>query len=173
MFGGMIQELKKVRYVSQLKRNLISVGALKILGLKVSLRDDVLKMTKGSMVVLKGVCRNNLYYLKGSTVTGQVAASTDSVDDSTRLWHMRVGHTGEMSLQVLAKQGMLKGARTYKLEFCEHCVIEKKTKMKFDTVTHCTEGILDYIHTDIWGPIKTTSIRGNHYFMTFIDDYSR
>ena len=45
--------------------------------------------------------------------------------------------------------------------------------MKFGTVTHCTEGILDYVHTDVWGSTKTASIGGNHYFMTFIDDYSR
>jgi len=70
MFDGIIRELKKVRYVPQLKRNLILVGALKTLGLVVSIRDGVLKMTKGTMVIMKGVCRNNLYYLKGSTVTG-------------------------------------------------------------------------------------------------------
>ena len=81
-----VQELKEVRYVPQLKRNLISVGALKTLGLEVSKRDGVLKMAKDSMVILKGVCRNNPYYLKDSTVTGQVSTSTDSDDDSTRLW---------------------------------------------------------------------------------------
>ena len=74
-----------MRYVSQLKRNLISVGVLKILGLEVSIRDSVLKMTKDSIVVLKGVRQNNLYYLKGSTITRQVTTSTDSDDDSTRL----------------------------------------------------------------------------------------
>ena len=104
-------------------------------------------MTKGSMVVLKAVRQNNLYYLNGSTVTGQVAASTDSDEDSTRLWHMRLGHAGEKSLQTLARQGVLKGARTCKLEFCEHCIIGKKTKVKFGTTTHCTKGILDYVHT--------------------------
>ena len=52
--------------------NLISVGALEALGLVVSIRDDVLKMTKGSMVVMKDVRLNNFYYLKGCTVTGQV-----------------------------------------------------------------------------------------------------
>ena len=85
MFNGMLWELKEVRYVPQLKRNLIIVGVLKILGLEVSIRDGVLKMTKGSMVVLKGVRRNNLYYLKGSIVTVQVATSTNTDDDSTRL----------------------------------------------------------------------------------------
>ena len=102
MFDGMIRELKKVRYIPQLKRNLISVGALKILGLKVSIKDEILKMTKGSMVVLKGVHQNNLYYLKGSTVTGQVATFTDTDDDSTKLWLMRLGRAGEKFLQALA-----------------------------------------------------------------------
>ena len=59
-----------MRYVPQLKRNFISVGALKALGLKVSIRDGVLKMIKDSMVILKGVQRNNFYNLKGITVTG-------------------------------------------------------------------------------------------------------
>jgi len=65
----------------------------------------------------------------------------------------------------------LKGARTCKLDFCEHRVIKKK--VKFDIATHCTERILDYVHTNVWGPTKTASIEGNHYFMTFIVDYSR
>jgi len=34
-------------------------------------------------------------------------------------------------------------------------------------------GILDYIHTDVWGPTKMASIGANHYFVSFIDDYSR
>ena len=85
MFDEMVWELKEVRYVPQLKRNLISVGALEALGLVVSIKEGVLKMTKDSMVVLKVVRRNNLYYLNGSTVTGQVAASTSSDEDSTRL----------------------------------------------------------------------------------------
>ena len=61
MFDGIVRELKEVRYVPQLKRNLISVGALKTLSLVVSIRDGVLKMIKSSMVVMKGVRRNNLH----------------------------------------------------------------------------------------------------------------
>ena len=93
----MVRELKEVRYVPQLKRNLISVGVLESLGLGVSIKDGVLKMTKGSMVVLKAD-RRNLYYLKGSTVTGHVAASTSQKEDSTQLWHMRLGHAREKSM---------------------------------------------------------------------------
>ena len=55
MFDGMVRELMELRYVPQLKRNIISVGALEILGLMASIRDGVLKMTKSSIVVMKGV----------------------------------------------------------------------------------------------------------------------
>ena len=61
MFDGMIRELKEVRYIPQLKRNLISVGVLETLVLVVSIKDGVLKMTKGSKVVLKALRQNNLY----------------------------------------------------------------------------------------------------------------
>ena len=55
MFDRMVRELKDVRYVPQQKRNCISVGALESLSLEVSIRDGVLKMIKGSIVVLKGL----------------------------------------------------------------------------------------------------------------------
>jgi len=55
IFDGMVWELKKVRYVSQVKKNLISVGALEALCHGVSIRDGVLKITRGSIVMLKGL----------------------------------------------------------------------------------------------------------------------
>ena len=70
MFDRMVRKLKEVRYVPQVKNNLVSVGALEALGHGVSIRDSVLKMIRGSIVMLKGARRNNLYYLMGSTVTG-------------------------------------------------------------------------------------------------------
>jgi len=71
MFDGMVQELKDMRYVPQLKKNLISVGALEAFSLEVSIRDRVLKMIRGSMVVLKSVRHNNLYYLKVVRLQGK------------------------------------------------------------------------------------------------------
>ena len=45
--------------------------------------------------------------------------------------------------------------------------------MKFGTAVHQTKGILDYVHTDVWDPMKNVSLRGKRWFVTFIDDYSR
>ena len=71
IFDGMVWELKEVRYIPQLKKNLISNGVIKVLGLEVSIKDGVLKMTRGSIVILKGVWRNNLYYLKVAWLQGK------------------------------------------------------------------------------------------------------
>ena len=55
MFDVMERKLKGVRYVPQLKRNLISVGTLEASNIVISVRDGDLRMIKGSMVMMKGV----------------------------------------------------------------------------------------------------------------------
>ena len=74
MFDGVVRNLTDVRYAPQMKKNIISVGAVKSKGLKVTLENGIPKVTKGSLVVMKGVRDRNLYYLKGSTVTGSLTA---------------------------------------------------------------------------------------------------
>ncbi|GMP93218.1 hypothetical protein CsSME_00043150 [Camellia sinensis var. sinensis] len=173
---GTIRILEDVQYVPDLTKNLISVGVLDSKGYRVTVEGGVLKVVRGAFVAMKGTRKGNLYFLDGSTVTGRVAISTsseDDVSDTSRLWHMRLGHVGEKALQGLVKQGLLKGAKTGKLEFYEHCVLGKQTRIKFGTAIHRTKGILDYVHTDVWGPSKNASLGGKHYFVSFIDDFSR
>ncbi|KAH9685902.1 retrovirus-related pol polyprotein from transposon TNT 1-94-like protein [Citrus sinensis] len=170
MFDGMVRELKEVRFVPALKKNLIYVGALEAKGYKITIEDGIMKFTHGAMVILQGVRRHNLYYLKGGTTDEVNIVEANS--DTTKLWHVRLGHVGEKSLQTLMRHGLLKGTKTCKLNFCEHCVISKKTRVKFGTANHDTCEILEYVHSDVWGPTKTASIGGSHYFVTFVDDFS-
>ncbi|BBN70037.1 hypothetical protein Prudu_1364S000100, partial [Prunus dulcis] len=159
-------------------KNLISLGALESKGLKITMEGGVLKAVYGALVVMKGTRRNNLYFLQGSTVIGG-AAVTEAADadstDTTRLWHMRLGHAGEKALQGLVKQGLLKGAKACKLEFCEHCVLGKQTRVKFGTAIHHTKGILDYVHTDVWGPprmhLGEVAIILSPLLMTSLEEY--
>ena len=91
----------------------------------ISIRDGVLKMIKGSMVVMKGVRRNNLYYLKGSTVTSQVETFSSSDDGCIKVWQVKVGQEGERFLQAPVKKGSLEGAATCNLEG-EHSVLIRR-----------------------------------------------
>ena len=46
------------------------------------------------------------------------------------------------------------------------------TRVKFNTSTHTSKGILDYVHSDLWGPSRKPSLDGARYMLTIIDDYS-
>ena len=88
-------------------KKIFSVGALEALGLVIYVRDGVLKMIRGSMVVMKGVRRDNLYYLKGSTVTGQVETSSSS-DDGCNEGLAGEGRTGMRKVFVSScKEGII------------------------------------------------------------------
>ncbi|KAJ8750530.1 hypothetical protein K2173_015683 [Erythroxylum novogranatense] len=101
MHDGTIRELSDVRYVPDMKKNLISIGALESKGIKITIEDGVLKAVYGALVVMKGTRRNNLYFC--GEILGGAISPVANVDSSgtTRLWHMRLGHAGEKALQGL------------------------------------------------------------------------
>jgi len=86
-----------------LNKNLISVEVLEVQDLSETLGEGVLNMFSGLLVVLKRIWCHNLYYLKGSIITENLAASEHFDDDFPRLWQMRLGQVGMDSLQALAK----------------------------------------------------------------------
>ena len=102
LHDGTTRELTNVWYVPNLKKNLISLGALESNGFKVSMEAGILKVTYGVVVVMKGLRRNNLYFLQGKTVVGR-AATIEIAVDTTKLWHMRLGRVGEKAMQGLVK----------------------------------------------------------------------
>ena len=118
--------LTDVRYVPSLTKNLISMRTLESKGLKVTAENGVMKLISGALVMMKGIRKkNNLYYYQGNAVIGRTSTVTSNDDrdiEVTKLWHMHLGHVGEKSLQILAKQGLLEGVKICKLDFCEHCV---------------------------------------------------
>ena len=176
LHDGTIRNLTKVLYILNLKKNLISVGFLEFKVFKIAMENGILKVSYGAFVVLRATRKRNMYFLDGSTIVGGATTTFDITrevaSDTTRIWHMRLGHASENAMQSLVKQGLLKGAKTYKLEFCEHCVLGKQTRVKFNIAVHQTKSTLDYVHTDVWGPAKIAFLRGKHYYVTFVDDYS-
>ncbi|KAG8478014.1 hypothetical protein CXB51_027814 [Gossypium anomalum] len=176
MFDGVFRTLSDVRHVPELKRSLISLSTLDSKGYRYTAESGVLKISKGSLVVMKWQRKiAKLYVLQGSTVTGDVAVASSSLsnDDITKLWHMRLGHMSENGMAELSKKGLLDGQGICKLNFCEHCVFGKQKSVRFTRGIHNTKGTLEYIHSDLWGPSRVPSRGGANYMLTFIDDFSR
>jgi len=55
----------------------------------------------------------------------------------------------EKGMTILSKKGCLGSAGTGKLDFCDHCVFWKQKRVSFSKAKHRTQGILDYIHSNL------------------------
>ena len=90
-----LKELQEVRYVPDLKRNLLSIGMFDKRGYSVKINDGDMKICKGSQVVIKGKLNNGLYILDGKSVAGSDAPAIENTKMSNiRLWHLRLSVKG-------------------------------------------------------------------------------
>ena len=170
-FGGSIKVLKNVKYVPELRRNLISTGTLDKLGFGHEGGDGKVRYFKNQTTTLTGVLSNGLYLLEGETVM-QETCIVEKTKDSTDLWHSRLGHLSLNSMKILSGKGLLDKKDVKELSFCEHCV--KSKKLSFNVGKHDTEEVLGYVHADLWGSSNVTpSLSGKQYFLSIIDDKSR
>ncbi|GJW81427.1 retrovirus-related pol polyprotein from transposon TNT 1-94 [Tanacetum coccineum] len=142
--------LHNVRYIPKLKRNLISLGTLEKEGFTVKLQSGKIKVINGSKVILSGIRRDNcVYSLDGHALAGELNASVEEKDNLAQVWHKRLRHISEAGLQVL-----------------EGAVWQEKHR-------HTTQGVIDYVHSDLWGPSQVESLGGKRYFLSIVDDYSK
>ena len=176
MFDEVVCALGGIKHVTDLKRNLISLSTLDAKGYKYTGEGGVLKINKGALVVMKGYQKiAMLYVLQGSIITGDAIISSHSLseDDITKLWHMCLGHMSENGMAELRRRGLLDGKKTSKLQFCENRAFGKQKRVRFSSGIHKSKGPLDYLHLDVWGPAKVSSMGGTTYMLTIVDDFSR
>ena len=158
MFDGIERDLKQVRYVPELKRNLISLGVMDQASCSIKAENGNLHIEENGLVIMKGIRRNGLYVLVGSIA--MLAITTSVSSDRTKLWHMRLAHMSEKGLKELSKQGLLGNDQITSLQFCEKCVFGKATRHRFNSGKKETKHSLDYVYSDLWGPSQVLSHGG-------------
>ena len=139
LHDGMERTLTNVRYVLDLKRNLISLGMLDLMGCTIKIENGTLNILKGAMIMMKGLRKNGLYNLQGEIVVGTSIVVAKDGNETAKLLHMRLGHVSEKGLQILSQQGLLGKEKQPSLSFCEQCILRKKTKVKFNLSPHTTK----------------------------------
>jgi transposase InsO family protein len=89
-------------------------------------------------------------------------------------WHRRLAHINYKALPYICKAvtGLpeLKGDHE---GICNGCAQGKNIKNPFPKRDNKAEGVLELIHSDVCGPMPSSSISGYVYYVSFIDDYSR
>ena len=122
---------------------------------------------------------NNLYRLRCTKESGSEDAKVAaSKEEGLKLWHCRMGHLNVKSLKKLPS--LVSGLDLSHVKAapssltCEGCLEGKQQRHSFPQggATRATK-LLELVHTDVCGPMKTMSMGGARFFLTFIDDYSR
>lgn len=165
--------LKDVLFIPDLTVNLISVSCLTEKLFKLSFTDKTCNFIKSGKVVLSARKIGRVYIL---LTVGRANLTTSATSKDMMLWHQRLGHLNFDSLASLRKvaNGIDFQVTTQK-EVCEVCLKGKQSRAPFVTNPNkrVAKARLDLIHTDVVGPMPTTSLGGKRYILTFLDDYSR
>ena len=80
----------------------------------------------------------------------------------------------EKDLAILDKKNLLCGMNSVHLKRCSHCLEGEQHRVSFKSSPPSRKSdVLDLIYSDVCEPMKTRTLGGSRYFMTFIDDHSR
>ena len=58
-------------------------------------------------------------------------------------------------------------------DFCEHYLYGKQNRVRYPSGATRAEGILQLVHSDVFGPVSVPSLGKYVYYVSFIDDFSR
>nr|GFB35913.1 retrovirus-related Pol polyprotein from transposon TNT 1-94 [Tanacetum cinerariifolium] len=105
----------------------------------------------------------------------EVALVNNQEMNDVDLWHLRYGHLNNNGLQLLKNKEMVSGLPFIKdqKKVCEGCVLDKQAKKSFPVGNsrRATE-VLELVHADLCGPMKSESLSGSKYFLLFTNDFS-
>lgn len=180
-----------VLHIPGLARNLLSVSKLDDAGVQFTFVFGGSKMTRGSIVLEKGDHIGTLYKLNVEPICCNVTSKKPDTTivrmhnanlleaklpaEKTMLWHNRLGHIGEKGLKVLKNKNLVEGLDdcSFEFDFCEHCIYGKHNQVQFYSSSHKSSTILDYVHSDVFGPMDVPSLSKSKYYVSFVDNYSR
>ncbi|KAG8377259.1 hypothetical protein BUALT_Bualt08G0009600 [Buddleja alternifolia] len=109
------------------------------LGYAIKMEAGAFKILKGFLVQMKGVRKNGIYSLLGSTIIGSAGSITDKQLSQSMLRHRRLRHMSDRGLIELSKQDLLTRDKIKDLEFCETCIYGKSSRVKFGTTQQRTK----------------------------------
>ena len=175
--SGFSLVLENTVFVPSMRRNLISISKLDESGFSFKFGNGKVELFYDSRLVGNSLLCDGLYRMTLASF-GEVSCVTNVVkkrslirESSSMLWHKRLGHISKERMERLVKVEILPSLDFSDFNTCVDCIRGKLTKSTRKGSTR-SDGILELIHTDISGPLSST-ICGNKYFITFIDDFSR
>ena len=174
--------MSNVFYAEKMNTNLISFGKLTDNNTIISKGNKAEIIDKNNKLIAVAYKENRTYKIKSilkhreNYVNTAEYKSNNNTMSLKEKWHRMLGHVNFGYLNTLCKQELLTSIRN-KLESefmkCKTCIENKMHNLPFSNDRIKAKDILEIVHTDVCGPLKTTGFNGENYFVSFIDDYSK
>uniref|UniRef100_A0A2N9IT58 Integrase catalytic domain-containing protein n=1 Tax=Fagus sylvatica TaxID=28930 RepID=A0A2N9IT58_FAGSY len=168
--------LQDVYHVPGMKKNLLSVAQLTLSGHYVLFGPHDVKVYRDLKIsetpIMEGQRLESIYVMLAESAYVDRTRKNETTD----LWHMRLGHVSYSKLSVMVKKSMLKGLPQLDVRtdtVCAGCQYGKAHQLPYEESKFKAKEPLELVHSDVFGPVKQPSIGGMRYMVTFIDDFSR
>lgn len=188
-FGFIDCMLKDVLYSHKLRRNLISGPKLDQNGFCFSGKNGVIKALAGENTIFNAKLEMGLYYVypvctndsnrEGNNKSVNFVSNVESKEtcDKLSLWHERFAHANIDYIIRTSQLGAVKGLPSLKKPAnfsCEPCKLNKHRRVSFHAIEEIrSKQPLELLYLDTWGPINVLGKKGERYYLSVTDDYSR
>jgi hypothetical protein len=171
--SGKIVQLRNVRHVPSMNKNLVSGSLLCRDGFKVVLESNKVVVSKHGQFIGKGYECGGLFRFSLSDFCNKsVNHICVGVNDDTRVWHSRLCHINFGLMYRLSSMSLIPKFTTPKGSKCYSCVQSKKPR-KPHTAAEERNLALELIHSDLCEMNGVFTKGEKRYFMTLIDDATR
>ena len=171
--------MRNVLHVPNIAKNLVSVGQIVDQGMQVKFNKAGCFIEKHGRLIARGKREGRMFTLDVDMprITSVMFSHGSNIISDVEMWHKRTGHINLQMLQIMLERNVISGLPKLKVcemgRACEACQLGKQNRQPFRNEGYISKGLLDLVHSDVWGPTKNTSISGKRYYVTFTDDCSR
>jgi hypothetical protein len=176
--GKDVVTIRNVHLVPTFVCNLISGPSLDKAGAVIRTQNGLTEVyTSTGQIAFTAPLHNNQYVIRGQLITAPCPdVEGRALPASGELWHRRLGHLNVQAMNTMVQQGMVKGIRIdssyLKPDACATCILSKHPRAPFNKVHSPACTVLECVHTDVVGPIRTATLGGAKYCLTIVDEYS-
>ncbi len=166
-----------VLYTPAISDNLLSVRKLTSKGYTVNFEGNGCKILFDNRQIGIADCCGELYKLRQPQKAYSSLSEHHHTSKCIHYWHRVLGHRDPAAIKLMSEKGLIRDMEISDCNeklFCEICAQAKMTRLPFPKQSlNKSSSVLDLIHSDVCGPMKTMSPSGKRYILTFIDDFSR